>query len=116
MRIRVLGLPDPDPKEPGTDPDPSIYFLALKNSYPDLDRDKDQSMLAEEKIIFSSIFRTFYLVFRQERFPLLKGYLIDFIGANGLLGSVGGRGPWTLLGPKMARAREKIISKNVAVR
>jgi hypothetical protein len=25
--------------------------------------------------------------------------IIDFIGANGLLGPVGGRGPWTLLGP-----------------
>ncbi len=29
--------------------------------------------------------------------------IIDFIGANGLLGAVGGRGPWTLLGPNGTR-------------
>jgi hypothetical protein len=35
-------------------------------------RDKDQSMLVEEKIIFHLSF--FYFVYRQDRFPVLKGY------------------------------------------
>ncbi len=30
---------------------------------------------------------------------LMAMCIIDFIGANALLGPVGGRGPWTLLGP-----------------
>jgi hypothetical protein len=30
---------------------------------------------------------------------LMAPCIIDFIGANALLGPVGGRGPWTLLGP-----------------
>ncbi len=30
---------------------------------------------------------------------LMAPCIIDFLGANGLLGPVGGRGPWTLLGP-----------------
>jgi hypothetical protein len=29
---------------------------------------------------------------------LMAPCIIDFIGANALLGPVGGRGPWTLLG------------------
>ncbi len=36
---------------------------------------------------------------------LLAPCIIDFIGPNGLRGPVGGRGPWTLLGPEMARAK-----------
>jgi hypothetical protein len=37
---------------------------------------------------------------------LLAPCIIDFIGPNGLRGPVGGRGPWTLLGPEMARAKQ----------
>jgi hypothetical protein len=34
--------------------------------------------------------------------------IIDFIGGNGLLGQVGGRGPWTLLGPNGTRCARAI--------
>ncbi len=33
--------------------------------------------------------------------------IIDFIGANGLRGPVGGRGPWTLLGPGPLNGNER---------
>jgi hypothetical protein len=36
---------------------------------------------------------------------LMVPCIIDFIGANGLCGPVGGRGPWTLLGLKWHRAK-----------
>ncbi len=35
---------------------------------------------------------------------LMGPCIIDFIGGNGLRGQVGGRGPWTLLGPGVSRA------------
>jgi hypothetical protein len=34
--------------------------------------------------------------------------IIDFIGAYALLGPVGGRGPWTLLGPNGTRLLDAI--------
>jgi hypothetical protein len=38
--------------------------------------------------------------------------IIDFIGANGICGPVGGRGPWTLLGPSMATSEASAILCN----
>jgi hypothetical protein len=38
--------------------------------------------------------------------------IIDFIGANGLCGPVGGRGPWTLLGSEMATSEASAIWVN----
>ncbi len=46
---------------------------------------------------------------------LMAPCIINFIGANALLGPVGGRGPWTLLGPEMALSQASAIRAQIKI-
>jgi serine/threonine protein kinase len=114
--------PDPDPYQlvKGTDPDPHINVMDPQHCFTRLycvlkqqvkNKLDDQTYAIKrirlnsgDKMLNKKIMREVKLLSRLNhenvvRWVLIAPCIIGFIGANALLGPVGGRGPWTLLGP-----------------